>query len=423
MGQIKIESAGVLQIRSRVSAQSHTMSSVSSIISGVYRDLDMQIGASAGINQALISLQRKSTSQKELLDDMTQMLQQAADRFSDTDRKLGKEAGGLQYLANVTTAGLAAGAATVVALKGIDTATKTDKLNTAFGLGPSATLKDAAIGIQTAAPKAKPVKKNFWDKVSDKWDGFTDTVSDGWNNFKTGVADVVDSTKETVAGWVDSYKEKGTVFKVVETGKAVGSIVISGFAIAGAWTASALTAGAGVPGAVLTTGYLGNDILGELSDIKNCWWGDVEKVNNTNLLKNALEDGAGDIAEHMGLERESGEKFGSAIYTGGKLVLTVTKIDDLIGKTVQAPDLLETVKKGAKELKTGISGTLDIAVHSDIRNIGKDFALLKYQIPNLVETAKTGGIIRDLGETAIDIGKKGFSVVGDTIQGIAAAWK
>ena len=423
MGQIKIESAAVLEIGAKVNAQSAAMGQVSSIIAGVARNLDMQIAASASIDETLERLRRSSLEQEDQLQTMTVLLNRATDEFMETDRRIGSESRDLKYLLSVGGAAAAGLVQTIVGLKGLDLLEKIKVLNGLFGLDRPDTIADATAGLAQIETEPVSTKKGFFDRLSDGWNKVTDTVKDGWNTIKTGVANTVDAAKDTVAGWVTSYKEKGTVYKVVQTGAAVVGIIGSGAAIVGAWTASAMTAGAGVPGAILVSGYATNDIANQITDIKNCWWGDVNKVNEVNHLEEALEDGAGDIAVALGGDRETGERLGSALYTGGELLTVVTEVDDLMGKVIQSPDFLATAQKGMGEVKTGVKGLVDIAVHSDVRDIGKDLALLKHQVPNLVETVGTAGTIKDLGETAIDIGGKAIDIGKDIYGSAQAAWK
>lgn len=415
MAQIKVEASGIQSLQSRMMAQYRAMSQVESIIASVSGELDMQIAATADINRILNNLRHRSNSQEQLLNSMSGMLNKVCDDFQSTDRSLSRQAQGVLDLGDIVSS-TATMVASALGLKGIDLAWRVGKLNELFGIARDERGHDAVVKVNQAK------KKSVGDYLKEKWDGATNAVSNAWKNVKTGVAEAVDATKKTVAGWVDDYKAKGTVFKVAETAKAVGAIVGSGAAIVGAWAVSAMTAGAGAPGAILVSGYAANDIANQITDIKNCWWGDVNQVNEVNHLEDMLEDGGGDIAESLGFDREAGERFGSGLYTTGELLTVVTQVDDLMGKVVQAPDLLATAGKSLDELKTTAGGVVDIALHSNLADVAKDFALLKYQIPNLVETVGTGGVIYDLGKTAIDIGSKGVSILSDVVGGIAAAW-
>jgi len=415
MAQIKVDFNKLPALQSNVSAQRAAMADVKSSISSVIHNLDMQVSASADIDRVLRSMQRSSARQSELLGDMTTAVDTVQNRFVYQDNYLTNRIRGMSDVMSK----IFAHPQTVLDLISMDVVQRAKELDKPFGIDRSERAQD---GQESVGKDNRKWYEKVADGVRDFAGDVVDGVKKGVETIKTGVANVVDSAKDTVAGWVQDYKDKGTVFKVVNTALSIGSIVAAGAGIAAAWTASALTAGAGVPGAVLATGYGVNDIANELTDIKNCWWGDVNDVNQVNHLENMLEDGGGDIAEMMGYDREAGEKFGSALYTAGDVLTIVTDVDDLVGKTIQAPSLLETMSKGAKEVGTGVSGVIDIITHSPISELGKDWALLKHQIPNLVETAKTLDHLGDVYDTGKSLLEKSSSIYRDVTGGFAAAW-
>lgn len=250
-------------------------------------------------------------------------------------------------------------------------------------------------------------KESFWDKLGS-------VVSKGEIIVKTGVAKTVEYLQDCVSWWVESYKEKGTVYKVIQTGKAVLGIAAEFSSILLLWGVNSVAGGVGTPLATLGTIYACNGILNNLADIRNCWWGDVEQIGEVDLLKTAMQEGGAQIGNELGNE-ELGKVVGEGIYTFGSIFSTIVKIDALVGKVIQAPDMWSSIQGGLKEMKTGMKGLWDIATHSDIGGvkgvwnimvhhefvgeIGKDLALLKYEVPSIVKVMSCIDILKDVKET------------------------
>ena len=140
--QIKIESAVVQQAQARLRQQSGAMRAVAANVSGVLNGLDMQIAATQQIRQSLEALSRRCTTEQTQLEAMTQMLLAASDRFTQTDQKLGRQAKGLNNLADDMQSAVSGMAATAVGLKGIDQNLKVSELNQAFGISQNNTTQD-----------------------------------------------------------------------------------------------------------------------------------------------------------------------------------------------------------------------------------------------------------------------------------------
>ena len=155
--QIKIESAVVQQAQARLRQQSGAMRAVAVNVSSVLNGLDMQIAATQQIRQSLEALSRRCTTEQTQLEAMTQMLLAASDRFTQTDQKLGRQAKGLNNLADDMQSAVSGMAATAVGLKGIDQNLKVSELNQAFGISQNNTTQDGV----TLAKKEKSGKNVF----------------------------------------------------------------------------------------------------------------------------------------------------------------------------------------------------------------------------------------------------------------------
>ena len=245
--QIKIESAVVQQAQARLRQQSGAMRAVAVNVSSVLNGLDMQIAATQQIRQSLEALSRRCTTEQTQLEAMTQMLLAASDRFTQTDQKLGHRARGLGEAADAIGAGLAATTLPAVALRGIDRQKCADELGKTFGLRTSETLCD---GVKQAVVSKK---KGWFSKLKDD-------VSDFGSAVKTSVSNVVSAAKE-------SYQNHGTMYDVVEYGKAALKIGKGVVKIAGA--VAAISTGVGIPIAICGIISAGNDIINAGTDIAN----------------------------------------------------------------------------------------------------------------------------------------------------------
>ena len=281
--QIKIESAVVQQAQARLRQQSGAMRAVAVNVSSVLNGLDMQIAATQQIRQSLEALSRRCTTEQTQLEAMTQMLLAASDRFTQTDQKLGHRARGLDEAADAIGAGLAATTLPAVALRGIDRQKCADELGKTFGLRTSETLCD---GVKQAVVSKK---KGWFSKLKDD-------VSDFGSAVKTSVSNVVSAAKE-------SYQNHGTMYDVVEYGKAALKIGKGVVKIAGA--VAAISTGVGIPIAICGIISAGNDIINAGTDIANIALDQYDEVGKTNYLKDLLKKNGGELGGMLG-NRDAG---------------------------------------------------------------------------------------------------------------------
>lgn len=305
--QIKIESAVVQQAQARLRQQSGAMRAVAVNVSSVLNGLDMQIAATQQIRQSLEALSRRCTTEQTQLEAMTQMLLAASDRFTQTDQKLGHRARGLGEAADAIGAGLAATTLPAVALRGIDRQKCADELGKTFGLRTSETLCDGVTQVTVSK------KKGWFSKLKDDISDFGSTV-------KTSVSNVVSAAKK-------SYQNHGTMYDVVEYGKAALKIGKGVVKIAGA--VAACTTVAGIPLMLCSITSAVNDFANAGTDIINVAFDQYDEVGKTNCLKDLLKKNGGELGGMLG-NRDAGEKFGELAYTGLDLVSFLDGADKML---------------------------------------------------------------------------------------------
>lgn len=295
--QIKIEPAVIQEAQARLRQQSDAMHSVAMTTSSVLNGLDMEIAATQQIRQSLEALSRKCVTEQTNLETMTQMLLAVSDRFMQTDQKLGHRARGLGEVADIIGAGLAATTLSAVALPGIDRQKCADELGKTFGLRSSETLCDGVTQVTVSK------KKGWFSKLKDD-------ISDFGSAVKTSVSNVVSAAKK-------SYQNHGTMYDVVEYGKAALKIGKGVVKIAGA--VAAISTGVGIPIAICGIISAGNDIINAGTDIANVALDQYDEVGKTNYLKDLLKKNGRELGEMLG-NKNAGEKFGELAYTGLDLV-------------------------------------------------------------------------------------------------------
>ena len=305
--QIKIEAAVVQQAQARLRQQTGAMRAVTTNVSSVLNGLDMQIAATQQIRQSLEALSRRCTTEQTQLEAMMQMLLTASDRFTQTDQKLGHRARGLGETADLIGAGLAATTLPAVALPGIDRQKCADELGKTFGLRPSETLCDGVTQVTVSK------KKGWFSKLKDDISDFGSTV-------KTSVSNVVSAAKK-------SYQNHGTMYDVVEYGKAALKIGKGVVKIAGAVAACSTVAGIPVALCIITSA--GNDMINAGTDIAHVALDQYDEVGKTNYLKDLLKKNGGELGEMLG-NRDAGEKFGELAYTGLDLVSFLDGADKML---------------------------------------------------------------------------------------------
>lgn len=254
--------------------------------------------------------------------------------------------------------------------------------------------------------------KSWWEKLKDQAE---DTLESIGNDIKSGFAKAVDIAKDTVSYYYQNYQDKGLVYKTIQTGKAVVATAGAVGSILALWGLTAGTAGVSTPLACIGTAYAANTIANSFADVYNCWWGDVEKIGDTNILKTGLEYGGGKIGEMLG-SKEIGETAGSILYTAGGVTTIVANISALAGQIRQAPDLAKSISGATGEAKSFANGAWDIAVHSDLSSVAYDWKLLGYTVPNITDVQVCYSLLKTVAEDTKSVAEAGYGIIGDILD-------
>lgn len=252
-------------------------------------------------------------------------------------------------------------------------------------------------------------------------------------NIKTGAESVIDY-------WVDDYKSKGWSYKVVQSVKAIGKAAPAIIGCAASWVAAPWA-----PTTWLSTAYGVNSAVSMWSDLDNIWNENYEEVGKVNLLKDTLVEKGGELSKMLGGSERVGEIVGSCVYGLGEITTTVsngmrinelknittttssakqvgkeiqstlkTDIDDAFdvrSKVIQSDFSFETVKNAVKEVPNAVKGLWDIAVNSPITEVAKDYKLLSYTIPNVLETVSTIDLLKEVADVTSSLTTKGIELI------------
>lgn len=274
------------------------------------------------------------------------------------------------------------------------------------GAGLGAAVGGAASTGAKKSGKSKKKSKSIWDKAEGFFKSMTKDVS-------VGVCKTVNLIDWAVSSVVNDYQNKGLAWKILKTGAAVVSI--AGAASAAALALGSVAGSGGLTGfaAVVTTIHSVNTISNSFVDMWNIWGGDKEQVGQVNILKS--------------MEKKAfGEKGGELFYALGTVTSTAFTLSALAGKVTQAksgteifsdltegigptngrlptPSVDQAVSTTAQELGKGAKGLIDITGQaikegSSISEIQYQIALLKNEVPHVVELSKWGSLLYDVGK-------------------------
>lgn len=137
----------------------------------------------------------------------------------------------------------------------------------------------------------------------------------------------IDKVKGIVANIKDVYNQHGTLYDVVEYGKCalrVGKGIVKIFGAVGE-----IASGVGIPIGIASIISAGNDMINAANDAAYIYTDQYDKVGSTNILKDTLVSGYGDLGEMLG-NREAGEMFGKLTYNGLDMVSFLDGADDML---------------------------------------------------------------------------------------------
>lgn len=225
-------------------------------------------------------------------------------------------------------------------------------------------------------------------------------VGNFFADIKTGAENVIDY-------WVDDYKSKGWSYKVVQSVKAIGKAAPAIIGCAASWAAAPWS-----PTTWLGTAYAINDGISMCMDLHNIWNENYEEVGTVNLLKDTLVKNGGELSKMLGGDEKIGELIGGGIYYMGEIVNIANSAKNLKSQVIQSDFSFTTVKDAVKETPKAWKGLWDIATNSPITEVAKDFKLLTYTMPNIVDTVSAVGLLDDVGSKTASLCEKGIDLVG-----------
>lgn len=299
----------------------------------------------------------------------------SAERFQSIDSQLAKVLGGaLSAKNNVQSHAAGMG----IGISGVETGS----------------LAAAASGL--AKKPAGNLKSSWWDKIH------------------TGKAKVVSLTQKAISSAMKNYQEKGTVWKVVETGKAVVTTISAVTSAVAAWGLTAGTAGLSTPLASLVTLHSANSVANSFADIYNCWFGNKKQVGEVNYLESFDKNVFGDLV-------------GGAIYNGASVASTVSNISNLIHSVTNATDIADAAKGAGKELHKVKDGVAGIAQDVLSRKTPLSHARIQFNLllkdmeqakglRHIKDLKECAGILNDVRKTTKEIGDAVVKTIYEAIN-------
>lgn len=151
------------------------------------------------------------------------------------------------------------------------------------------------------------------------------------NAIEKGAAIVFSRVKEFASNvrtaYENAYNEHGALYDAVEYGKCARRVGKGVVKIVGA--AAAFSTGVGIPISLVEIISAGNDMVNAFNDAAYIYTDQYEEVGKTNVLKDALVSGYGNLGEMLG-NQEAGELFGELTYTGIDLISFLDGADKML---------------------------------------------------------------------------------------------
>ena len=163
--------------------------------------------------------------------------------------------------------------------------------------------------------------------VKQTWIWIKDTSIDAWVWVKDTAQKAWNGLVELYNDLVENYNNHGLVYDLVQYGKVAWKVAEGIVKIIGA--VGAFSTGVGIPIAILSIISAGNDIINAANDAAYIFTDQYDKVGATNLLKDTLVDGYGELGKLLGNE-EAGEFAGELVYIGIDIVSFLNGADKML---------------------------------------------------------------------------------------------
>ena len=231
--------------------------------------------------------------------------------------------------------------------------------------------------------------------------GIKELVFDVGVAVKKSVKKVNSVIEKTVTDMFVSYYSHGTVYKIVQYGKATVAAAMGVAKIVSGVASIFGTGGMSAPVAVLAIISGGNDVLNAIMDATHTYTEEYDKIGQ-NMLKDRLTEGGKIIGEAFGNEK-MGELFGVATYYGIDIVTSLESLSLSMDKIKQ----LSSVKKGelVKEVKGLFNLDVSKLLTTDIETLRYQTKLASYTFKETSKVVSTAGVLFEVGEKAVDVGR------------------
>ena len=228
--------------------------------------------------------------------------------------------------------------------------------------------------------------------------GMKEVIYDVGVGVKKAAGKVKSFAEKTITSVFDSYYSHGTVYKVVQYGKAVlkaakgvGKIVVGVGSLFG-------SGGLAAPVAALSI----------LSGV-NVYTEEYDKVGKTNLLKDTLTENAGQIGEYFG-NRKAGETVGKVTYYGMDLVTSLATLEVSRAKVKQLPTTnYSQVGHELKEI-ANMDVSLSKILTTDMETLKYEAKLASYTFSETTKVVGNAKALKDVIEKTYKVGKNVNSI-------------
>lgn len=238
--------------------------------------------------------------------------------------------------------------------------------------------------------------------------GIKEVIYDVGVGIKKGAEKVKSVVEKTITSAFDSYYSHGTVYKVVQYGKAalkaakgVGKIVAGVGSLIG-------SGGLSTPVSILAIISGANDVYNAIMDGTYTYTEEYDKVGKTNFLKDKLAENGSIIGGYFGNEK-AGEIFGKVTYYGVDLVTSLATLELSLDKIKQ----LDPTNFGAMGAELKEIGNLDVShiFTTDVEALRYEVKLASYMFSETANFISNASALYGVAENSVKVGKSIDSII------------
>lgn len=316
MALIKLTASELEGVKSQISRMSSKASDCANDVSSVRNNLDMEITAKRNIENRLDNIKREMTQHSEALSSYANILNDVVDDFIRTD------ANGHAIHNSALLTGALANSGYGGVIIGLPPLPHTGEMYRWDAQQKLEKVRNATKIFTESS--AKKEDTGFFKKL---WNKGKKAVKSAYGNVVKAGKDCVSWAKDKIDDAKEWYNENEEAIKAY--GKAALKVAGGVVALAGTIATAVGTGGASIPLTVLSVVDSANDIASGVADLVHASKGEYDKVGETDLLKEAIVEGTGEIGEWLG-DEEAGEQVGEWIYTGYNAVNFIADVDSAL---------------------------------------------------------------------------------------------